>query len=361
MAWAVAGPALVLAAACDGGGGEHDRRAGVVTAIDSLARLTIEHSSAPGIGLAVVHRGDTLLMQGYGLASVEHDAPVTDRTVFALASATKPMTAAAVLALADAGRLDLDAPVAGVLPGWAALDRRITTRHLLAHTSGLPDYIRNPHRYREQGFPLSSMDLRALVDQPLQFEPGTRVVYSNSGYVLLGEIIEAGSWPETYPEVLARLHWEPLGMASMHRCDARRVVPGRAVGYARSMHGLVHVEDVVLNEIGSDGALCGTARDVARWIRALFGGALLEEASLARMIEPTRIGDREARQGYGIRIRRLDERHLHYWHTGGMPGFTAIVAHYPDPDLTIVAFSNGPLNLMPLQDAIARLVLDGAG
>jgi D-alanyl-D-alanine carboxypeptidase len=352
----LAASALLLVAAACGSDAEGSAKRETSAAIDSLVELTLSVAPAPGIGLAVVHRGDTLAMRGYGVANLEHGVPVTDRTVFALASTTKPMTAAAVLTLAAEGRLALDRPVRELLPSYAGLDRSITVHHLLSHTSGIPDYMRNWERYGDR-LPLSATEMRAVADEPLQFPPGEALVYSNSGYYLLGEIIEAVAWPETFVEVLARTQWAPLGLETFGRCDPERVVPGRAQGYTRRPRATVHAEAFVPNEIGSDGGVCGTARDLVRWARAVFSGELLPPEWVARMTSRTVVRGREMRQGYGIRVRSLDDRRLHYWHTGGMPGFTAVLAHYPDEDLTIVAFSNGPLNLLPLQDAIARIVL----
>jgi D-alanyl-D-alanine carboxypeptidase len=344
----------VVLSACGEASADRDVR-NLAAAIDSLVELTLTASPAPGIGVAVVQAGDTVVMRGYGLANLEHGVPVTDRTVFHIASVNKVFTAGAVMRLVDEGRLRLDPTVAELLPEHDGPAGSVTVHQLLSHTSGIPDYIRTLSTFGEP--PLSPAEMEAVFRQPLHFPPGTGDAYSSSGYYLLGRMVEAAAWPETFREQIRTGLVAPLGREQTGVCERDELVPHRAQGYHTRPRRLVNAPWFAPNELGSDGGICSTARDLVRWMRGLAGGEVVSEASYRRMTEPTRIGEREVPAGYGVRLRALDGAHPHVWHTGGMLSFTAVLAHYPEADLTIAILANGPLNLLPLKDRIARLAL----
>lgn len=352
----IALPLILLLSACAPSADENPNRAPLSAAIDSLLELTVSVAVPPGISLAVVHAGDTIVMKGYGLANVEHQVPVTDRTVFNIASVTKQFTAAAMVKLVEDGKLHLDTTVEEILPDFAGSVGAVTIHQLLNHTSGITNYTSRWEHFGNASS-LTRDEMRAVFAEPLQFDPGREFAYTNSGYYLLGLILEAVVFPERFDAHLARTQFQPLGLEQMRRCNQEEIIPHRVQAYTGRLTQLVNFLSFSLNPIGSDGELCGTARDLVLWARALSRGRVVSEESYRSMTSPTRIGSREIPSGYGLHMRNLDGVHPYVWHTGGFFGFSSVLAHYPEEDLTIAVLANGATNLLLLQEQVARLVL----
>jgi CubicO group peptidase (beta-lactamase class C family) len=196
--------------------------------IDTIVREAMEAERIPGLALAVIRGGQVLKAQGYGLANLEHDIPVTDRTIFQSGSIGKQFTAAAIVLLADDGRLTLDDRVTRFYPEAPEAWRAITIRHLLTHTSGIPNYTAGLVDYRRD---YTEDDLATLAfDLPLDFAPGAEWRYSNTGYVLLGAIIGKLTGAH-YGEFLRERIFEPAGMTTARIISEADLVPHRAAGY----------------------------------------------------------------------------------------------------------------------------------
>ena len=260
--------------------------------VDSIALAALRQDLTPGLSIAVVRGTDTLVMKGYGLADVEHDVPVTDRTVFRIGSLTKQFTSAAVMKLVEEGRIRLDATIADYLPQYDGSGRGVTIHQLLNHTSGIPSYTGLGEAFWEK----SRLDLtheqmlEMFEDDPLEFMPGTSWSYNNSGYYLLGMVIEAVTG-ESYEEYLARTQWQPLGLEQTSYCRQAEIIPHRAEGYAVEAGVVINAPPLSMNLPGAAGALCSTPRDLVRWNDALTSGDVVNAPSYATMIAPTRLSN----------------------------------------------------------------------
>ena len=220
--------------------------------------------------------------QGFGLASLDLAVPIDPAHVFEIGSVTKQFTAAAILRLAEEGKLALDDPITKLLPDLPAAYQAITLTHLLTHTSGVPSYTDFPEwrpRWRED------MSLETLIglfrDKPLDFVPGQSWKYSNSGYILLGAAIEKASG-KSYEDYVEQELFAPLGMTSTRYGHQEEVVAGRAVGYAKGADGWSNAPYLSLTQPYAAGSLMSTVDDLARWSDALEAG----KAVSARVARP---------------------------------------------------------------------------
>ncbi|HEX6308647.1 MAG TPA: serine hydrolase [Longimicrobiales bacterium] len=333
-------------------------RAALTARIDSIVNAAIGARGAPGISIAVVRGADTIALEGYGLADVENEVPVTDRSVFRIGSVTKQFTAAAVMKLVDQGRIRLDAPLSEYLPDYPGPGARVTIHHLLNHTSGIPSYTgMGPDFWNRSRLDLTHEEMLDLFARDsLEFEPGSRWEYNNSGYYLLGVLIEKVTG-QPYDQHVRGALFEPLGLAQTMYCHQAPIIPHRVQGYARDAGTLVNAAPLSMNPPGAAGALCSTARDLIRWTDALMAGRVVSTESLARMMTATSLTTGTTNPyGYGLTNGQLGP-HEAIQHGGGINGFTAFLARYPEQDLTIAVLANGPTDAGALQARIARAVL----
>src|SRR5690606_31492917 len=180
----------------------------------------------------------------------------------------------------EAGRIRLDATIGDYLPDYPEPGRRVTIHQLLNHTSGIPSYTGlGPEFWEKSRLDLTHEQMLELfAADSLEFEPGSSWAYNNSGYYLLGMIIEAVTG-ESYAQHVARTQFEPLGLTQTMYCDERAIVPHRADGYQLDRGGVVNAEPLSMNPPGAAGALCSTARDLVRWNRRLAAGDVVRPAS----------------------------------------------------------------------------------
>ena len=202
----------------------------IAARIDSVAKAAIASKATPSISIALSRRGRTVYSKAFGTADLEQRVIATPNTVYLIGSVTKQFTAAAVLTLVEDGKLSLDDQLGKFFPDWPAAGRGVTVRQLLNHTSGIKDYTTVPRWLRVMALPLPHDSMLALFrDEPMDFAPGTEWRYDNSGYYLLGVIIEKASG-RTYAEYLARRLFEPAGLRATRYCASRSVVPSRTPG-----------------------------------------------------------------------------------------------------------------------------------
>jgi CubicO group peptidase (beta-lactamase class C family) len=287
-------------------------------------------------GSVLVAKGDEVLLnKAWGQANLEWDIPNTPATRFRIASITKQFTAAAILLLEERGKLSVEDPVQKYLPDAPASWSTITIFHLLTHTSGLPDYAALPP-YRSVG-PLTPAEVVARFrDTPLDFVPGERWNYSNSGYALLGFLIEQVSG-KSYAEFLRENIFMPLKMDDSGYDLSRDVILRRASGYRQTTAGTVNAPYLDMSLPYAAGGLYSTTGDLLTWTRALFGGRVLSAASLKKMTTPVP----QSPNGYafGLNVQSVQGRTV-IFHAGGINGFTTTLAYYPDTHVTIAVLSN---------------------
>jgi D-alanyl-D-alanine carboxypeptidase len=334
-------------------------RARIVATVDSLATAFLAQGPVAGVSVAVVKGRDTIVMKGYGLADIENDVPATAQTVHRIGSITKQFTAAAIMRLVDEGKLALDDTLGKLLPSAQPAWRGVTLRRLLNHTSGIRSYTstgpRWQRRWREDMSPDTIVGL--VRDDTLDFKPGAQWRYNNTGYVLLGMIIERASG-KPYATYLEETFYRPLGLSQTYYCSQRPIIKRRAQGYERVGSQLVNAEYLSMTQPFSAGALCSTVGDLIAWQRALTGGRVVRAASYAAMTTPETLTDGKAlTYGFGLGVGRL-ESHRRVSHGGGINGFITDLSYYPDDTLHIAVLANtSPSNPGRLSEQIARVTL----
>ncbi|HZN33747.1 MAG TPA: serine hydrolase [Pirellulaceae bacterium] len=286
-------------------------------------------------GSVLVAKGEqVLLAKGLGLANVEHEIPNTPQTKFRLGSITKQFTAMAILILQEQGKLSVEDLASKHVEGTPEAWKEVTIHHLLTHTSGIPSFTGLPG-YRA-AMPLPSPAAKTLDrvrELPLEFTPGEKFNYSNSGYVLLGQIIEKVSG-KSYGEFLRESIFQPLGLADTGYDSPEKILPHRAAGYRREGDGVANAPYLDMTIPHGAGALYSTATDLHRWSQALASSQLISSGAYEKMFTPGK-----SNYGYGWIIDKQFGRQR-MQHGGGINGFSTFIARYPDEKLCVVVLSN---------------------
>ncbi len=334
---------LLLAGLALPGSGAAQPHPDLTTAVDSVAHELVRTGVAAGLAVTVVRGGETLLSKGYGFADLENEVPATDSTVFRIGSVTKQMTAAAVMHLVEEGALSLDDELTDHLPDFPTQGHRVTLRHLLNHTSGIRNYTALGARwFAVQPLELSHDELVALFrDEPFDFEPGAGWSYSNSGYYLLGMVIEAVTG-KGYDEFLEETFFRPLALEETRYCWEGPLIPRRARGYAFTPEGFRNAPPLGMSQPGAAGAICSSSRDLAVWDQALREGRVVSEEGYRRMTTPEGLPEEGApAYGFGL-IRSGTGPREAVGHSGGINGFSSHLVYYPEADLTVAILANTP-------------------
>lgn len=312
----------------------------MLTEIDQMIRQEID-LQGPGVAIAVVKDGQPAHVEGYGLANLEWQCPIRPSTVFRLASITKQFTATAILLLERQGKLRIDAPITTYLPDYPTHGRLITLAHLLNHTSGIKSYTSLdsflPDISKKD---LSPEELLAYFkDLPLEFEPGTRFLYNNSGYHLLGLIIEKVA-AMSYEQFIQQHIFQPLGMNHSYYMHNSTIIPQRASGYEQTPHGHRQAEYLNMMMVYAAGALGSTVEDLILWDAALREGRILDAAAQERMYTPVQLADGQTEEyGFGFHVTSYQGHRL-VGHGGGIPGFHTFLARFIDDQALIVVLAN---------------------
>ncbi len=294
----------------------------------------------PGAAVLVVKDGQTVLRKGYGLANVELGVPVSPDMVFEIGSVTKQFTAAAILLLQERGQLRVEDDITKYLTDYPTHGEKVTVEHLLNHTSGIPSYTGMPEwlpRVRED------MTLDTLIalfkDKPFDFKPGAEWRYNNSGYILLGAIIEKVSG-KSYEQFVEEELFAKAGMKASRYGHQEEVVPRRATGYSRDASGLRNAKYLSMTQPYAAGSLMSTVDDLVAWGRALSSGAVVSKASLDRMTVPAKLPSGLSTQyAYGLGIGEHAGRRI-LQHGGGIFGFVSYLAGAPETGLYVAILSN---------------------
>lgn len=324
---------LVVLQAC--GGGATGDPAAYVHSLEAAGALT---------GAVLLARGDTVILQGgFGLADEESGAPNTPQTRFRIGSITKQFTAMGVLILQDRGLLAVDDRLCAYLQSCPQSWGAVTLRELLTHTSGIPDYTNLDDFPSLIDAPATMADLAARVAPlPLDFEPGARFAYDNTGYVLLGEIIERLSG-KSYADFLREEIFAPLGMLSTSYDENDPPSPEHASGYLSPGEKPVPLD---MSEFAAAGALASTVEDLFCWDRALRRGELVGADALRAMLTPQVACPAggcalSSDVGYGFGwflADRSGRRYVYHW--GRIDGFRSSNGFYPVEDVTVIVLSN---------------------
>ena len=287
------------------------------------------------MGTVLVARGsDVLLSKGYGSANLEWDIPNTPTTKFRLGSITKQFTAASILMLEERGKLKLDDPIKKYVPEAPAAWEPITIFNLLTHTSGIPNFTNLPEykTLKLEATPVAKT-IAVVRDKPLDFSPGEKMSYSNSGYLVLGYVIERITGA-SYEKFVTDNIFVPLGMKDSGYDSNTAIIAHRAAGYTSSAAGPVNADYVHMSVPHAAGALYSTTEDLLRWEQGLFSGKLISATSLAKMTTPFK-----SDYAFGVMVQTAGGRKV-IQHGGGIEGFNTFLAYYPDTKLTVAVLAN---------------------
>ena len=315
-------------------------RANPTELTDSFVASIMAKQRIPGLTLGVVRDGRLLYSKGYGLADVELAFPATSDSVYQIASITKDFTATAIMMLVEDGKVRLDDPISTHLKQLPDSWKKITIRQLLTHTSGIRNYLSIPNFGTLALRPTTPDEVLQLVaNDPLRFQAGDKWEYSNTGYCLLGLVVEHAS-SQSYGEFLRKRIFLPLGMAATRINDLARVIPRRASGYQLEGGELRNAPHWDPSWAGAAGGLISTVPDLAKWVAARDGARVVKRESLKLMRSPTKLNDgRLISYGFGCLVSSINgHRMIRY--TGGIPGFVTTVVDYPDDALAVIVLTN---------------------
>lgn len=306
--------------------------------VNHYVAAEVKRQRIPGVSVAILRGDRILLARGFGFANLELRVPASDSTIYQSGSVGKQFTAAAVVMLSEQGRLSLDDRITKWLREGKGIWDSITVRHLLTHTSGIAEYTDSTFDYRKDYTEDQLVGFAA--SRPLDFPPGERWSYSNTGYLLLGVLIHRVTG-RFYGEVLQDLIFSPTGMGTTRIISEADIIPNRSAGY-QLVHGRIKHQDWVSPSLNTtaDGALYFSVKDLARWAIALNHRRIPSARVLDLVWSPVRLND-GGRFPYGLGWDLTEQRgHRRIGHTGAWQGFRAAIYRYPEFDLTVAVLAN---------------------
>ncbi len=306
--------------------------------VDEFVTAEMQKRKIPGLSIAIVKNGEIVKAKGYGLASVELNAPASPETIYQSGSIGKQFTATLVMMLVEEGKMSLSDPISKYIPDAPDIWKAITIRHLLTHTSGISNKLYKEISLRQD---YSEDELvKKIAAIPLDFQPGERWNYSNPGYVMLGILIHKAAG-KFYGDLLKERIFAPLGMTTARIINEADIIPNRAAGY-RLVEGELKNQEWVspLLNTTADGSLYLTIFDMAKWDAALYTDKLLKRASLDQMWTPVKLNDGKSwPYGFGWGFGNVSGHHI-IEHGGAWQGFTSHIARYVDDKLTVIVLTN---------------------
>jgi len=307
--------------------------------IDSLIKIEFNEKDGPGGVFMVAQHGKTIYQKAFGKANLELEIDLTPDYVFQLGSMTKQFTAVAILMLEEQGKLKVTDPIAKYIPDYPSGDK-ITIHQLLTHTSGIKDFTQMKSL---SSISQQEMTPKMMVDffknEPVDFDPGVKFEYNNSGYVLLGYIIELVS-VQAYDDFIKMHIFEKLGMKQSYYASDRKVINRRAYGYHKKEYGYVNKTVISFSVPFSSGSLMSTAGDMLKWQNALRQNQLLNSESTKKAFSKYKLNNgEEFTYGYGWHIKELNGIPVRE-HGGSIFGFKTMGVYIPGEDIYVLGLSN---------------------
>lgn len=307
--------------------------------IDSLILTGFSKQNEPGGAFLATKKGKVVYRKAFGKANLELDVPMTPDHVFQIGSMTKQFTAVAILMLEQQGKLNVNDPVSKYIKDYPSGDK-ITIHHLLTHTSGIKDFTKMKAL---STIAQKEMKPEMMVDffknEPVDFAPGEKFEYNNSGYVVLGYIIELVSG-QTYEDFIKKNIFEKAGMSHSYYATDRLLIPKRAYGYHQKEYGFVNKTMISFSVPFSSGSLMSTVDDMLKWQQALNQNTLLNVAETQKAFQKYRLNNgEEFTYGYGWHLKDINgtpDRE----HGGSVFGFKSMGVYIPSEDIYVIGFSN---------------------
>lgn len=307
--------------------------------IDSLIQTEFNEKYGPGGVFMIAKNGKPIYQKAFGKANLELDVDLTPESVFQIGSMTKQFTAVAVLMLEEQRKLDVKEPISKYIPDYPSGDK-ITIHHLLTHTSGIKDFTKMKSlREIAQKEMTPKMMVDFFKNEPVDFAPGEKFDYNNSGYVVLGYIIELVSG-ETYEDFIKKYIFEKVGMSQSYYASDRQVINKRAYGYHKKEHGFVNKTVISFSVPFSSGSLMSSLNDMLKWQNALNKNLLLSAENTKKAFSKYKLNsEEEFTYGYGWHIKELNGT-LTREHGGSVFGFKSMGVYIPSEDIYVIGFSN---------------------
>ena len=307
----------------------------------------------PGATILVAKNGKPIYRKAFGLANLEVQSQMSPENVFELGSITKQFTSVSILMLEEQGKLSLDDEITKYIPDYPTHDKKITIHHLLNHTSGIKSYTGMQsfmELARQDMIPEELIDV--FKNEPMDFDPGDKFLYNNSGYILLGYIIENLSGM-TYEEFVEKNIFEKLGMSNSYYGKMKQIIPNRASGYQVDEDSYQNAEYLSLTLPYAAGSLMSTVDDLLKWQNAINANELIKRSSLEKAINGSRLNNgEEISYGYGWVKGNLKGSPI-VSHGGGIFGFTTNEIYFPEEDIYVVGLSN--CNCKDIGDAATKI------
>ncbi len=320
--------------------------------------------SGPGAAAIVTEDGKIVYVGSSGMADIAGGKPISPDTVFRLGSITKQFAAAVVLQLVEEGKLSLDDPLSKFVPGFPEPGAHATVRQLLNHTSGIKSYTSIPGWMASDKVATRHTTTEMIDefrDQPVDFEPGEKWSYNNSGYVLVGAVVEAVTGKPWWQAVDERIV-KPLGLTSIRYGVGEDEVPAFAQGYTPKGDGTFEPSRAIdMSVPHAAGALIGTVGDLAKWSNALHHGKVVSAPLYAEMIAPSTLNDgTTAPYGYGLAATTVQGLPA-VTHSGGIFGFGTNAIYLPERDVFVAVFTNADGGIQPAGTPMLRLAAEAIG
>ena len=326
--------------------------------VDSYVKEAMIERHIPGLSLAVIVDGVPVKVKGYGLSNIENNITVNPETVFQSGSIGKQFTATAIMQLKEEGKLKLDDKISKFLTATPATWQNITIRHLLTHTSGIPDYPDDTLVVNLQKNYTEDQLLKMAMSLPLAFQPGEKWSYSNTGYVLLGILIHQITG-KFYGEVMQEKIFTPLSMETIRIINEPDIIMNRSSGYELK-NGEWKNQSWVSPTLNTtaDGSLYLTVLDLIKWDAAITKEKILNHEDLQLMVSPMKLNNDSLHPyGFGWFLNSLNG-HKAFQHGGGWQGYNTYIARFPDDKLSVIVLTNlSPANPGLIANDIAALYI----
>ncbi|MGJ3246993.1 MAG: serine hydrolase domain-containing protein [Elainellaceae cyanobacterium] len=329
--------------------------------MDILIQGIMREHQIPGMAVAIIQNGVLTMLRGYGVANVELSVPVSDRTVFEIASLTKPFTAMLTLMMVDDGVISLEDSITSYLDDPPLAWHPVKIRHILCHQSGIPSYTSTKEYWKTTRLDVSQQDILNYVrDLPLNYYPGNRTHYDNTGYYLLGLMLERVGG-KSYGQLLSDRIFEPFGMNATQVNDPYSTVPNRASGYSLKNGQIRNKEYYSPSGTFSAGNLLSTVADLTTWEIVLQTETRLKTEILKLMWTPqeSRTGNERQTQGFtngmGWFLPAYPDRHVAV-HNGSIRGFSSTMSRFITDNITVILLCN--IDTLERPDAIAKRIAE---
>ncbi len=328
-------------------------------ALDAYFNTQLAKKQSPSISVAVVKNGKLVYAKGFGYADLENDVLAAPNSVYRIGSITKQFTATMIMQLEHEGKLKLDQGIRTLLPETPTAWDKVTVRELLNHTSGIKSYTEVKGLFDDQAMkPTTPAGILKTVEKdPLDFPPGSNWHYDNTGYEILGMVVEKLDG-QPFSQSLRKRIFVPLGMTSTFFTSESTVVKHRAQGYSPDSGGFSHAHYLNMDWPYAAGSIESTTLDLAKWDAALYGNKILPQSSLKMMWTRTVLVDGIKKDyGFGWQLDRLNRIEI-VQHGGGIHGFTTHIRRAPALGLTLIVLTNSDTNNPEQMTADAMGIVD---